>query len=217
MIPDLEGCSGMASRELTPTQTKAVLGVVVVIMAGGGIAWSLGLWEGNEERPPRTEPSPSPIATSFPDAAAVEEWFPFSLDEFAAGGDVAQQFAARYATADYRADPDALEYTDRLTALATEEYAERLEEGSGAASMRADLAESEISTQGRAQVTEVSRFSDTSVTFLVDVQTITTDATGAGAELGEYSITVVREDGAWRVYDFMPAGIGQAGDPDGTR
>jgi len=164
------------------------------------------LEEGGEDQP--VEPLPTVAAEDM----ALADWLPFSEEEFIAAAAVAQEFATDYGTIDYSKSPQ--EYYDRLGEHATKEYARTLAQSSGAEALWGERAEQQAVSTGRAVVKSIRGFDDESIVFILKVQSITESDDGKAQNLGDFAVTMVKEGGSWRVYDFQPADAGNLGAGD---
>ncbi|GAA4914582.1 hypothetical protein [Streptomonospora salina] len=220
-------------RSLSEGQQRLVFGALVVVLVAFGIYLSLGGWSdgsgddaassGAASEPPAVGGEqasgtgdvapPSPIPTTAAQDMPVMEWFPFSEEEFKAAAATAQEFGRSYGTIDYSGSPE--DYYAGMQELATDDYAQTLAESSGASALWQDMADQEAVSEGRANVESVRTFGDDSVTFVVQVQSITEGEDGTTDDLGEFAVTVADQGGEWRVYDFQPSDAGNLGDvPD---
>ncbi|AAZ54517.1 hypothetical protein JCM3263A_05490 [Thermobifida fusca] len=213
------------SKPLSDGAQRLVFGVLIVALVSFGIYWSLGggsdtsdpeqqeqvaeggrtetLEEGGEDQP--VEPLPTVAAEDM----ALADWLPFSEEEFIAAAAVAQEFATDYGTIDYSKSPQ--EYYDRLGEHATKEYARTLAQSSGAEALWGERAEQKATSTGRAVVKSIRGFDDESIVFILKVQSITESDDGKAQNLGDFAVTMVKEGGSWRVYDFQPADAGNLG------
>lgn len=214
------------------TQRLVVIGLIATL-AGFGIYFSLGGFGGDQAEdptgPPRepgaaqgeAEPPPnpsglatvppSPIPTTEAEDLEVLGWFPFTEAEFQAAGATAQAFAEAYGTIDYSQEPET--YYASMEALATDEYAEVLSDATRAGAFWAEMSEAEAVAEGRAEVQEIRTFGSDSITFVVTAQSITeTGDAEFDEDLGDFAITVIRDDSSWAVFDFQPADAGQFGE-----
>ncbi|GAB3207680.1 hypothetical protein SAMN02745673_04116 [Marinactinospora thermotolerans DSM 45154] len=213
-------------KPLSDGAQRLVFGVLVVVLVAFGVYLSLGGFQGDgaEEEPqagtvvetPRDPdgqaadaPPPSPIPTTDAQDADVMEWLPFGEEDFRAAAAVAQQFATAYGTIDYSESPEA--YYDRMRRLATADYAETLANSSGAGALWGEMREAEAVAEGRASVDSVRGFDDDSIVFVVTAQSITEGSNGAREDLGDFAVTLVKEEGGWKVFDFQPADAGNLG------
>ncbi|OLT27017.1 hypothetical protein BJF83_19675 [Nocardiopsis sp. CNR-923] len=154
---------------------------------------------------------PSPITTTDENDVDVLTWFPLGEDELRAAGATARSFAEAYGTIDYTQSPET--YFGAMEELATDEYAEVLADTSRVGAFWEEMSEAEAVAEGRAEVDRIRTFGDDSVTFVVTAQSITeTGDAEFDEDLGEFAVTVVREGGAWSVFDFQPADVGQFGE-----
>ncbi|MEV2276381.1 hypothetical protein AB0I72_12400 [Nocardiopsis sp. NPDC049922] len=154
---------------------------------------------------------PSPITTTDEDDVDVLTWFPFDEDELRAAGSTARTFAEAYGTIDYNQSPET--YFGAMEELATDEYAEVLADTSRVGAFWEEMSEAEAVAEGRAEVDRIRTFGEDSVTFVVTAQSITeTGDSEFDEDLGEFAVTVIREGGAWLVFDFQPADVGQFGE-----
>ncbi|WP_198658973.1 hypothetical protein [Nocardiopsis sp. FIRDI 009] len=154
---------------------------------------------------------PSPITTTDEDDVDVLTWFPFEEDELRAAGATAREFSEAYGTIDYSQSPEA--YFGVMEELATDQYAEILSDSSRVGAFWEEMSEAEAVAEGRAEVDRIRTFGEDSITFVVTAQSITETGDAQFDEnLGEFAVTVVREGGTWRVFDFQPADVGQFGE-----
>ncbi len=153
---------------------------------------------------------PSPIPTTAEEDIDVLDWFPFSEDELLAAGATARAFGEVYGTIDYTEEPE--DYFAGMEDLASDDYAEVLSESTRAGAFWQEGAEAEAVAEGRAEVQSIRTYGGDSITFVVEVQSITETAdTEFDEELGDFAITVTSEGQGWRVHDFQPADAGQLG------
>ncbi|WP_309485848.1 hypothetical protein [Marinitenerispora sediminis] len=165
---------------------------------------------GSDEAQQPEPAAPSPIPTTDAADMSVMDWFPFSEEDFQAAATVAQRFGAAYGTIDYTQSPEA--YYDSLAAFTTADYARTVEQSSGAGALWGEMAEQEAVAAGRANVESVRHFDDESIVFVVRTQSIVEGGDSAASDLGDFAVTMVRERGEWRVFDFQPAEAGNLGD-----
>lgn len=216
-------------KSLSEGQQRLLFGGLVVVLVIFGVYLSLGGWGGggNEDGAGSGASAdgqgttgaadavpPSPIPTTATDDMQVLDWFPFSEDEFKSAAATAQGFAQAYGTIDYSQSPET--YYGSMQELATDGYAQTLAESSGAGALWEENAGQEEVSEGRANVQSIRMFGDDSITFEVKAQSITEGSAGATEDLGEFAVTVVKEGGEWRVYDFQPADAGNFGDVPGS-
>ncbi|GLU46814.1 hypothetical protein [Nocardiopsis ansamitocini] len=206
-------------KPLSDGAQRLVFGLLVVVLVAFGIYWSVGGFSDGGENAPSQEQAEAPDSSQQPVApiptTAAEEvelfdLFPFTEEELTAAAVSAQSFAEAYGTIDYSESPET--YYGRMEQLATEEYAETLAQSSGAGAMWGERAESEAVSQGLADLRSIRGFDNKSIVFVLKVQSITEDNDGATQNLGDFAVTVVREGGAWQVFDFQPADLGNLGE-----
>ncbi|MFC7326784.1 hypothetical protein [Marinactinospora rubrisoli] len=213
-------------QPLSDGAQRLVFGILVVALVALGIYLSVDGFRGDEE--PEQQPGqasgdtsaadpaqpdaapPSPLPTADAADMNVMDWFPFSEEEFRAAASVAQRFGAAYGTIDYTRSPET--YYDSLAAFTTEDYARTVERSSGAGALWGEMAEQEAVAQGRANVESVRNFDAESIVFVVRTQSIVEGGDAADSDLGDFAVTMVRESGEWRVFDFQPADAGNLGD-----
>ncbi|MBV2362811.1 hypothetical protein [Streptomonospora nanhaiensis] len=215
------------AKTLTDRQQRAVFAVLVAALVVFAVYLSItgfGQDDGGQDAPQGQADQdsregegdqsaivpPSPIPTTAAEDMQVLDWLPFSESELQAAAATAQGFAEAYGTIDYSESPDA--YYQSMAELATEEYGETLSQSSGAAAMWQEMSEDNATSQGRANVESIRSFDDESVVFVVRAQSITTSDSDASEDLGEYAITVVSDQGEWKVFDFQPADAGNLGE-----
>ncbi|WP_046472090.1 hypothetical protein [Allosalinactinospora lopnorensis] len=213
-------------RTLSEGAQRLVFGALVAVLVAFGIYLSVGGFGGGSDEQaeqgqdsadsgeqdtggPATTP-PSPIPTTATEDMQVLDWLPFGEDELKAAAATAQGFAEAYGTIDYSESPE--EYYKPLEDLATEEYAETLEESSGAGAFWQERAEDEAVAEGRANVKSIRSFDKESIVFVVETQSITQGAEGTTEDLGDFAVTMLKEGGEWQVYDFQPADAGNLGE-----
>ncbi|WP_067962981.1 hypothetical protein [Nocardiopsis trehalosi] len=213
-------------KSLSEGQQRLVFGVLVAVLVAFGLYLSFGGFSGgDEEAPPQAEGGdgadggggeqpavdpPSPIPTTATEDMRVLDWLPFTEDELKGAAATAQAFATAYGTIDYAESPE--DYYASMQALATDDYAETLAQSSGAGALWQEMGEQEAVAEGRADVESIRGFDDESVVFVVRAQSITEGSGGADEDLGDFAVTVVRERGEWRVFDFQPADAGNLGE-----
>ncbi|GHD36039.1 hypothetical protein GCM10007147_43010 [Nocardiopsis kunsanensis] len=211
------------------TQRRVVVVLIVVLLAFGGY-FAFGGFGGEEDAPVEQETAqgdrqgqgtaeapddsstvpPSPMPTSAEEDVDVLEWFPFSEDEIRTAGATARAFGEAHGTIDYTDAPE--DYFAGMEELATDDYAEVLSEGTRAGAFWQEGAEAEAVAEGRAEVRSVRTYGSDSITFVVEVQSITeTAGSEFDEERGEFAITVTRAGQSWKVHDFQPADVGQVG------
>ncbi|GAA3979980.1 hypothetical protein FOF52_20205 [Thermobifida alba] len=211
-------------KPLSDGAQRLVFGVLIVVLVSFGIYWSVsgpgtsdpeqqeqtGEGDGNNAGGGDEADDPAvPLPTVAAEDMALADWLPFTEEEFVAAAAVAQAFAADYGTVDYSEPPE--EYYDRLGRYAAEEYARTLTQSSGAEALWGERAEQEAVSTGRAAVESVRGFDEGSIIFVLRVQSITEGNDGESQNLGDFAVTMVREGGEWRVYDFQPADAGNLG------
>lgn len=210
-------------KPLSDNTQRFIFGALVVVLVVFGIYLSMGGLGGSDGRDPQDGRSsggskgeeqgnaapPSPIPTEATEDMNVLDWFPFEEDQMKSAAATAQAFAAAYGTIDYEKPQES--YFKPLKDLATKDYAKTLSESSGAAALRGERAKKKSVSEGRASIDSIRRFDDKSITFVVHTQSITEDPKGSSDELGDFAITVVKEGGDWKVYDFQPADAANLG------
>lgn len=208
-------------KPLSSAAQRLVFGFLVVVLAGFGIYLSLDGLDGNgaeqtgdpaeESRGQGTKDAtpPNPIPTVGTEDMDITEWLPFGEGDLKSAAMTAQSFASSYGSIDYKKSKE--NYYNSLKSFATEDYAKTLAQSSGAAALWGDKAEKKTVSDGRAKVDSIRSFSDTSVTFVVQTQSITKDADGTAEDLGKFAVTMVKEDGVWKVHDFQPADAANLG------
>lgn len=153
---------------------------------------------------------PSPMPTTAEEDIDVLDWLPFGEDELLAAGATARAFGEAYGTIDYTEDPE--EYFADMEELAADDYAEVLSESTRAGAFWQEGAEAEAVADGRAEVQSIRTYGGDSITFVVEVQSITETADSEfDEELGDFAITVTSAGQGWQVHDFQPADAGQLG------
>ncbi|RNL82541.1 hypothetical protein [Halostreptopolyspora alba] len=214
------------AKTLPEGAQRLVFGGLVVVLVSFGIYLSMGGFggdDGSEEQQADEESqgqgggqdsgepatAPSPIETTDLEEMEVLDWFPFNEDEFKAAAATAQGFGQAYGTIDYSQPPE--EYYGPMEELATEDFADAVEERSGAGALWDERAEDEIVTEGRANVKSIRSFDDESIVFVVETQSVPEDGSEDTEDLGDFAITVVKSGGEWGVYDFQPAEAGNLG------
>ncbi|QVQ51516.1 hypothetical protein J4H86_22400 [Spiractinospora alimapuensis] len=202
------------ARQMSERQQRLVLALVVVgLIAFGVYLYFSTMAEDEAERAEQDaadDAAPTPMQVTPEDDLDFFEWVPYSEADFHDAALTAREFAAAYGT--YDATESDAEYVDRLAALATDDFAETLERGSGGGAGRAELEEQETEAEGYAETVELRSFDDESVTFVVDAQSIAEDDEGSRESLGEFAVTVVPDGDDWQVYDFQPADAGDWGE-----
>ncbi|NYI96561.1 hypothetical protein HNR12_002838 [Streptomonospora nanhaiensis] len=135
---------------------------------------------------------------------------PHTEEQLSAGAEVARDFVAAYAT--YDPDEDPQERMDRVTPLVGEDFVGQLETlmlSPPTAGSRQDAP----ATTASAEVVEIRNVGSESVIFVVDAN-LSAETGGAGeTQTASYAVTVVPENGEWRVYGFQDASLGDAGVP----
>ncbi|MEY9213758.1 hypothetical protein NI17_023115 [Thermobifida halotolerans] len=211
-------------KPLSDGAQRLVFGVLIVLLVSFGIYWSVST-PGTSDPEPKDRTAEEngggtmvedgsdgpavPIPTTAAEDMTLADWLPFAEEEFVAAAVVAQAFATDYGTVDYSESPE--EYYERLGRYATEDYARTLAQSSGAEALWGERAEQEAVSTGRADVRSVRDFDDESIVFVLRVQSITEGNDGETQNLGDFAVTMVREGGEWRVYDFQPADAGNLG------
>ncbi|MQA96207.1 MAG: hypothetical protein GEV11_16740 [Streptosporangiales bacterium] len=200
------------------------IGLVVVLAAVGVYLTSTA---GRERAEPRAATTPTAAsastAPSTPPATApgtprpgasgefdVYPLLPFDKTELTQAADAAVRFGNAYGTYRYDEAPNA--YTDRLAGLATTELRDELARNSGAAAGRQQLTERKMVATATTSLTKLRGFGEDSVTFEADVAQKTTTTSGDSSKTTAYAITLTRDAGVWKVFDFQPADAGQEGD-----
>ncbi|MBE3000126.1 hypothetical protein IDM40_15635 [Nocardiopsis sp. HNM0947] len=211
-------------------QRRVIIALIVALIAFGVYFFVSGFGDdGEEQAAPEDEQGgregqgtaespdgfstvePSPIPTTGEEDIDVLDWFPFSEDELLAAGAKAREFGEAYGTIDYNEDPEV--YFAGMEELATDEYADVLSENTRAGAFWEEGSEAGAVAEGRAEVESVRTYGGDSITFVVEVQSITETAdSGFDEDLGEFAVTVTSEGQGWQVHDFQPAEAGQHGE-----
>lgn len=212
------------------TQRRVVVVLIVALLAFGGYFAFGGLGDDEEDERADQETDqgdrqgqgtaespndlttvpPSPMPTTAKEDIDVLDWLPFSEDELLAAGATARAFGEAYGTIDYTEDPE--DYFAGMEELASDDYAEVLSESTRAGAFWQEGAEAEAVADGRAEVQSIRTYGGDSITFVVEVQSITETADSEfDEELGDFAITVTSEGQGWQVHDFQPADAGQLG------
>lgn len=206
-------------KQLSDRQQRVILGLLVVVLIGFGVyLYFSASGDEPEDEAPREEQggeaAPLPLPVTDTEDLEFFDWLPFSEEEFLEAAVVAREFTAAYGTYDSTGDAadDQEAAAERLSEWATEDFAEFLQQNSGAGARQEELAESETVAEGRAEVAEIRHFDADSIVFVVQAQSIAEDTGGAEESLGEFAVTVVEEGGAWRVHDLQPADAGDWGE-----
>lgn len=207
--------------DATPGRRRLVfIGLVVILAAVGVYVTSTAGRERAEPdaagtptaRSASTAPTTAP-STPRPDASGefdVYPLLPFDKTELTQAADAAVRFGNAYGTYRYDEAPNA--YTDRLAGLATTELKQELGRNSGAAAGRQQLAERKMVATATTRLTKLRGFGEDSVTFEADVAQKTTTTSDEVSKTTAYAITLTRDAGVWKVFDFQPADAGQEGD-----
>ncbi|GAB3490093.1 hypothetical protein [Nocardiopsis coralliicola] len=206
-------------KPLTERQQRFVFGFLVAVLVAFGLYLSVGGGFGGgdepaEEREATAQESgapqePSPMPTTATEDMDVLSWLPFPEDDMKAAAATALAFSEAYGTVDYTKEPE--EYFSSMEQYATAQYAKTLAESSGAGAYWEERAADETVTEGRANVSSVRSFDDSSVVFEVKLQSIETTSEGSGEDIGDFAVTVQRKGSGWEVYDFQPADAGNLG------
>lgn len=203
-------------KKLTDRQQRIILGALVVALVAFGIYLYLANNDDGDDEDAAQEDqaaettAPTPITVTDEDELEFFDWLPFTEEEFLAAAVTAREFAAAYGT--YDSSEAEEEYYERMDVWASEDFADVLEQTSGAGALRSELEDSETVSEGYAETRSIRYFDDDSIVFIVDAQSITEDSEGARESFGEFAITVVPEGDEWRVHDFQPAEAGDFGE-----
>ncbi|SDQ46276.1 hypothetical protein [Thermostaphylospora chromogena] len=197
---------------------------VVAVLAAVGLYLTLGPRGGGgasgvAERPENgreastwsPRPSPTSVATASDAPFDIYSFLPMTERELSAAADVAKRFTASYGT--YRHDEDPSSYAERLRGFTTTELGEVLTRAvTDPVAVEQNRAD-ELVSVGSAEIDQIRRIEETSVTFTVTCTQEITSKGGSERRVEEYAVTLVRVGADWRVYDLQPADEGQEGDP----
>ena len=210
---------------LNDRQRKVVFAGLVVVLAFVGIYLTIAAPNDDSDNsgdrpnaavsvtPGPTGPAspPAGIQTAVnPDDFDVYRLLPFSRQEFAMAADLAQRFVTAYGT--YRFDETPQAYIARLSGYVTEELRGELERGAAAPGILDERRQQQIVAEGSSTLDRVRDIEDNSIIFLVTGRQQVTRGGKSGNDSKQYAVTVARDGGALKVYSFLPADAGQAGD-----
>ncbi|MFC5754932.1 hypothetical protein [Actinomadura rugatobispora] len=209
---------------LTDRQRKMLFAGLVVALAVVGVYLTVAAPDGDSEGD--GDARPSPAATAGPAGPAspppgisgsvsagnfdLYRLLPFSRQEFATAADLAQRFTA--AQGSYRYDEDPKAFTDRLAPMVTEALLAELQRGAGSPGQLEERRQQQVVAQASATLDRVRDVEDNSIIFLVTGKQQVTRGGKTAQESQQYAVTVARDGGSLRVYSFVPADEGQAGD-----
>ncbi|ROO82836.1 hypothetical protein EDD29_0321 [Actinocorallia herbida] len=161
--------------------------------------------------PPAPATPPPGIAEQVdPDAFDLYRLLPFGRKDFATAAATAQGFVSAYGT--YRFDEEPQTYLDRMRPMVVDLVYDDLRAGASSVGVLEERRETQKVATGSASLDSVRTFGPTSVTFVVTgIQTVASTA-GSGTESKSWAVTVQNEGGAWRVFSFAPADVGEDGE-----
>lgn len=204
-------------RPLSPLATRLVIMGVGAALIVGAIVWSVsGTDDSDQVDDAGTAPSATSPEPTGSDSDDVLSWLPHTIEDLGAAGDVALAYAEQAVTIDYTIDTDGTAQQSALAALSTADHAQVLEAASGAAAARRELAEAGTSTSGSATIDRVERWTSSTVTVVVDVQTVTTDDEGTDTDTTQMVLTLSGPAPEWQVAAVGDSTVGQDGDMGAT-
>jgi hypothetical protein len=216
--------------ELTSAQRKVAFAIIVLVLAGLGLAVFRPAAQGSHSAAtaPARSPGPSSSAgqiapaatpgtdspgqagTSAPSATAVPDiyrWLPFTPSELATAAALVVRFGDRYQTFSY--SQNAASYVAPMRNLITNQLAvliSRAYSTPGVASQR--TGSKQVST-GKAVISSLRAFGPSSLTFVVAITQQITDTRGRSQSTTDYAITA-SQNGGWQVSDIELASAGNA-------
>lgn len=212
--------------ELTPSQRKAVFGLIVLVLAGLGLYLFVPGAAGSKVSGPgaqhstqpraapaaapsaRPSPVPSPRPSAAPSAPDIYQWLPFTQADLAAAATLASDFAAAYGTWSYRRNAAA--YVAAMGGLVTPELSQYLAQAysvPGVAGLRASMKQV---SQASAVINSLRAFGASSITFVVTISQDMTATAGSSHTATQYAVTVISAGGEWRVNDIELASAGNS-------
>jgi hypothetical protein len=216
--------------ELSSTQRKVAFAIIVLVLAGLGIAVfrpSARSSSGGAPAPAKPPAgqavpaasggalspgaaSPSQATTPVPSAAGtpdIYQWLPFTPSELATAAAVAVRFAGDYDTFSY--NENAASYLAPMRSLTTSQLASLLGRAyatPGVASLRTST--KQVSS-GTAAISALRAFGPSSLTFIVPITQSITDTKGHSQSTTDFAVTVTNS-GGWLVSDIELASAGQS-------
>lgn len=198
--------------ELTPTRKKLLFAGLVVIFAILGLAITWPSHGGRTGAAPSATPSARPTAPNAsvdPAKFDIYKLLPFNKQEFVAAATTAQSFTAAYGTYSYEQDPQA--YTNALKSLSTPDFAKTLDGASAGGAGARNLKTNQVVSTGTASIASLRDIGDSSLIFVVNAHQDITSKAGPNEQDTQYAVTVTGSGQDWKVYDFQPADVGNAG------
>jgi hypothetical protein len=215
--------------ELSSTQRKVAFAIIVLVLAGLGIAVfrpSARSSSGGAPAPARPPAgqavpaasggalspgaSPSQATTPVPSAAGtpdIYKWLPFTPSELATAAAVAVRFAGDYDTFSY--NENAASYLAPMRSLTTSQLASLLARAyatPGVASLRRST--KQVSS-GTGAISALRAFGPSSLTFIVAITQSITNTKGHSQSTTDFAVTVTNS-GGWQVSDIELASVGQS-------
>jgi hypothetical protein len=205
--------------ELSPVQRKIAFAVIVLVLAGLGIAvfrpTAHSSPQGHAPAKPVTRSSPGPVAASgspgqapSPVPSAVPDiyrWLPFTPSELATAAALAVKFGDDYDTFSY--SQNATGYLAPMRSLVTSQLASVLARAyatPGVASLRKST--KQVSS-GTAVILSLRAFGPSSLTFVMAITSDITDTKGRHQSTTDFAVTVI-DSGGWQVNDIELASAG---------
>lgn len=162
---------------------------------------------------PTSGPSTAPPGintTVAPESFDIYRLLPHGQKDFATAAGVAQQFISLYGT--YRHDEDVQVYLSRLRPLVIDAVFEELRAGESSAGVIEDRKANKTVAEGTASLNKIRSIGDSSIIFEVTgLQQVTKNGVKDQASK-RWAVTVMNDGGAWRVFSFAPAELGDDGE-----
>jgi hypothetical protein len=222
--------------ELSTGQQRALFVVVVILLAGLGIylvgparhhgpsagappSASASAAAATSAPPSAVQPATSPTPPSSAGGASaggasaaggvnIYDWLPFTQQDLTQASQVTLAFATDYGTYSYTETPTA--YADKMSSLATAEFAATLKAGYAAAGFAAQRSAQKQVSSSSGGIASIRSFGTDSITFVVNIAQKLTTTKGSTTTTTQYAVTLVSAAGGWQVNDIEYANAGNS-------
>jgi hypothetical protein len=194
-----------------PPAPRSRLVSLIAALAASTLLVACGLLRPHQA--PQAPVPPARTATPAAGPASGLALLPVSPAGLAAAAALAVRFAASYAS--YRYDQPPASHLATLRPMATAGLYAALASGAQAPGLQAQRAGSHLAVTARAQPEQIRDIQPGAVIIAVQVQQDTDSTADRTQSTVSYAVTVIAQDGAWRVYDIEPAAAGNQGGAPG--
>jgi hypothetical protein len=195
--------------EISPLGRRLAFGVIVCVLAGLG-AYLLGpvAHGAGRSTPPRGTASRAAVATTTPRPATgapaagqpnIYQWLPFTQAGLASAASVAVRFGDAYGS--YTYTQGAAAYAASLAPFTAQQLVSQIAAAYSAPGVAALRVSGKQVAVGTATIGSIRAFGPSSLTFLVQVAQLITDASGRSQQSTIYAVTVAGSGTNWQVTD----------------